>query len=219
MMNMIRKTAVLLTVLLLIAMAAPAAFAASNREVDTAKLQELMTVAQRLNPEQYTAQSWSVLAGAMEEANSAMESGKQNQVDRAARQVATALSQMIPMDFTKLNTALAAVDTWSGSNETVDVLWDQLAALVRQEQAARASGDQAAVDKLAADIDRTLAQLKAATGGTGSENSTPWIILFGVSLVLNAGLLVLMLLRTRTVKKCQKDDVPLVEYDIDDDLE
>lgn len=219
MMNMIRKTAVLLTVLLLIAMAAPAAFAASNREVDTAKLQELMTVAQRLNSEQYTAQSWSVLAGAMEEANSAMESGKQNQVDRAARQVATALSQMIPMDFTKLNTALAAVDTWSGSNETVDVLWDQLAALVRQEQAARASGDQAAVDKLAADIDRTLAQLKAATGGTGSENSTPWIILFGVSLVLNAGLLVLMLLRTRTVKKCQKDDVPLVEYDIDDDLE
>lgn len=219
MMNMIRKTAVLLTVLLLIAMAAPAAFAASNREVDTAKLQELMTVAQRLNPEQYTAQSWSALAGAMEEANSAMESGKQNQVDRAARQVATALSQMIPMDFTKLNTALAAVDTWSGSNETVDVLWDQLAALVRQEQAARASGDQAAVDKLAADIDRTLAQLKAATGGTGSENSTPWIILFGVSLVLNAGLLVLMLLRTRTVKKCQKDDVPLVEYDIDDDLE
>lgn len=219
MMNTIRRTAVLLAVLLLVAMTVPAAFAAENREVDSAKLQELMTVAQRLNQEHYTAESWTVLVGAMEEANTAMESGKQNKIDHAARQVATALSQMIPMDFTGLNTALAAVDIWSGGDETVDILWDQLAALIRQEQTARASGDQAAVDKLAADIDRTLAQLKAATGGTGSENSTPWIILFGVSLVLNAALLVLMLLRTRTVKKCQKDDVPLVEYDIDDDLE
>lgn len=219
MMKIFRKTAVLLTVLLMIAMAAPAALAAGNRETDTAKLQDLMDVAQRLKQENFTSESWTVLNTAMQEANAAIDSGRQNRIDQAARQVATALSQMIPMDFTKLNAALAEVDTWADEDVTVDILWDQLTVLIRQEQKARADGDQEAVDKLAADIDQTLAQLKAATGGTGSENSTPWIILFGVSLAFNTCLLVLMLLRTRNVKKCQKDDVPLVEYDIDDDLE
>lgn len=220
MMNFFKKMAVLLAVLLVMAVVSPAAMAATNRELDTARLQDLMDVADRLQKENFTSESWQVLDDAMNEANAAMESQSQYAVDSAAGKMATALSHMVSMDFTVLNTALAAVDTWTGSKEEIDSLWDKLCSLIEQEQTSRVSGDQEAVNRLATEIDQTLSQLKAATGGTGSKTgSGPWIILFAVSLAFNAGLVVLMLLRTRNVKKCQKDDVPLVEYDIDDDIE
>ncbi len=216
-MNILKKTAVLLVALLLIAALSPAVFADERKSLDTANLEKLVAVADNLIQGNYTADTWKALDDARFAADTALAGKSQQAVDSAAAKMAQALSAMVPMDFTALKTALAATDAWVDAQPGADALWDQLLNLVEQEQAARTEGDQKKVDSLAAEITKTLDQLKAATEVTGS-NSTPWIILFVVSFLFNAALVVLMLMKTRNVKKCQKDDVPLVEYDIDDDL-
>lgn len=215
-MRMFKRFTVILAALLLLVMAVPAAFAATNRETDTTKLLDLMAVAEKLRQEDYTAQSWASLDSAMTLARSAVENGSQNEVDSAARQVATAFSQMIRMDFSALNAVLAEAEEWSQTDENVDALWDTLMAQLKQLESARKSGDQDAVDQLAAQMDRTLEQLKAKTNGSG--NGTVWMILFIISLLMNVGFVVLVRVRNRHMERVQKDDVPLVDYDIDDDL-
>ncbi len=217
MMNILKKTAVLLVVLLLIAAVSPAVLAVERKILDTTRLESLMEVAERLDKTNYTADTWKALDDAMTEANTALSGSSQYSVDAAAGKMTKALSGMVLMDFSALNTAMAAADAWADAQPGVDALWDRLLNLVEQEQAARVEGDQAKVDSVAAELTETLDQLKAATENSGT-GSTPWIILFAVSLLFNAALVVLMLMKTRNVKKCQKDDVPLVEYDIDDDM-
>lgn len=63
------------------------------------------------------------------------------------------------------------------------------------------------------------------TDSTGTEvpvqkekSPVVWIVLFGVSLSGNIVQLILMIWKKKEYQKQQIDDVPLVDYDIDDDV-
>ena len=216
MMRFLKRTAVVLAALLLVMMAVPAVFAAGESNVDSSNLLELMSVAEKLRKEEFTADSWVGMDQAIQKAVKALEKKNQILINDASRTMAKAMSELKPMDFSRLNISLAAVSHWSHQDEETGELWDQLVRLTQEAQEARASGDQERVNEVAARIDETLEQLKQTGGKKGS--SVIWIVLFFVSLAINVGFVVLVLIRTRNTQKYQKDDVPLVEYDIDDDI-
>ncbi len=60
----------------------------------------------------------------------------------------------------------------------------------------------------------------AGTEAPAQKEKAPivWIVLFGVSLLGNIVQLVLMVWKKKDNRKQQIDDVPLVDYDIDDDV-
>lgn len=210
-----RFLAVLL-MLVLCMITVPMAFAAGEADVDDSKLLDLMAVAEKLQEEDYSAITWRDLENAMSIARTALELEDQTRIDAAASLLAKALSNMERMDCTELEAALKEISEWVHTND-VEELWDRLEMLNDLADEAMISRDQEAVDRLTVQINETLAQLKKQSTPGGSW--VVWMILFFISLAANLGFVMLIIMRTRNIKKYQKDDVPLVDYDIDDDFE
>lgn len=217
-MKLLRRSAALILALLLLLAAVPAVYAADDTEADSSKLLALMAVAERAKQEDYTAESWGALQNALNIARNALDVGTQARIDAAASVLAKALADIVKMDYSELDDALAELEDFIQS-ENMPVQWGRLLQLMADRASLETSGDQAAVDAAAAEVRQILAELKQT--GEDSGDSTMWIVLFSISAVINGALIalgVVALLRYRKTKKYQNDDMPLVDYDIDDDI-
>lgn len=209
-----RAVAVLL-VLLMMSLLPVAAFA-DGTPVDTTKLEELLYIADSAKRSNYTSESWEALAAAIEQAKAAINGGDQAAVDAARKELATALSKVTSMNYSSVEEAMSQVDRFLQENEMGNH-WDALQKAIAKAQSLYGSGDQAGVERAAEEILQRLEELEDyITAHEGS--SVVWIVLFFVSLAGNLAVVAVLVLKRRSSKKTQVDDVPLVDYDIDDDI-
>lgn len=209
--------------------------------IDTTEVDRQMTIVNGLNELDYTAESWAALQQALELSAQAIASQDQAAVDASAVGIAAAVNGLSRMDYSLLRQVIAEVDRVSNDISGASI-WMQMTDAVANGEALLDSLDQAAVDEAAAWIEDLLAQAEvlqaeqdaaAATPPAGTEvevevlptddycNMTShrvWPVLFFISLAVNIGLAVLIVVYVAKKRRKQRDNTPLVDYDIDDDL-
>lgn len=208
-------------------------------KVDYTALDKQIAAANALSSVGYTSESWNAVSAALSAARNARSSTDQTKVDAAAKALENAIAGLVEMDYTQLRQALEAVNSFNQSEELGD-LWQSLINAVNQGSAMLASGDQAAVDAVAASILDLLDQVEAKLGerGNGQIVEVPvevpvevlpqddycnitghrvWPVAFFVSLAVNLILAAVIVLYVAKKAKNRKDTTPLVDYDIGDD--
>lgn len=206
-------------------------------QIDTAELTRQIGIANGLNRNDYSVESWEALVDALMTANRALNGKDQDAADRAAAALKAAIAALVKVDYSALETALAAVEEFISTNPDNEA-WLSLAEAVNSGKAALASGDQAAADAAAAQINQLLAQVKANEEAqkepeviiqevpvevppTDDYCNIPahrvWPVVFFISLAVNIALAVVILVYISRKKRIQHDDTPLVDYDIFDD--
>ncbi len=221
----------ILITFLLIMVLPVSAFATTTEEEatsDSTKLEELLKIAVSAEKSNYTAESWKVLEQAIAAANNAIADGDQLRVNNAVTLLARALSQLTSMDYSQLDPIVQEAEQYiHGTYEN----WLTLFELLMNYQNLYGCGDQAAVDRAVAEIKSCLETLRGEdtppqTEPTASpepvqqkqKSPVVWIALLLVSMMGNVVLVGILLLSKGSDKEEQDDDVPLVDYDIDDDV-
>lgn len=205
--------------------------------LDDAGLMKQIAIANGLNQADYTTESWQVLTEALSEANRALKGSDQKRADAAEDALRQAVASLVRVDFTALENALVSADALMQAGE-MNALWGELMDAVAAGKEARNSGDQAAADAAAQKINEIIARLEAMLqSGEGPgvvvqevEVEVPptddycnipshrlWPVLFFVSLALNIAAAAVIVIYISRKKRTQRDDTPLVDYDIDDD--
>lgn len=208
-------------------------------KIDYSELNKQISIAQGLDEDLYTDESWDVLAKALKDAKAKKTSESQSAVDAAAEALKNAIAALVEMDYSALIAALETAEQLGDSDELAD-LFRQLCEAVSEGKALLNSGDQAAVNASAAkilDILTQIAEKMEQLGETqivevekevekevlpsGEYCNIPmhkvWPILFWISLALNAGFVAFFVIYFVRKKKNRTDTTPLVDYDISDD--
>lgn len=210
---------------------------ANAGSLDTSRLMRQIAIANGLKEGDYSGETWEDLKAALEAANIALTGTSQEQMDSAAAKLEAAITALVGVDYSALEQALSkARQTVAASGE--HELATQLGAAMAEAERLRSSGDQAAVDACTENINALLAQLeeymKTADGPnvviqevevevppTDDYCNIPshrvWPVLFFCSLAVNVVLGAVLLLIFKK-KSHRGEDVPLVDYDIDDDI-
>lgn len=210
-------------------------------KVDYTELKEQIDIASGLEQGKYTAESWQALQDALAKANSLKYSKDQAAVDAAAKALQDAIAALKEMDYSKLVAAMDKVTKLAADDELAE-LFRQLFEANAEGKQLLSSGDQAAVDAGAAKIEDLLAKIAAKLEELNKVEIVEvekevevqvmpsddycnihmhkvWPILFWISLALNLGFIALIVVYFVRKKQNQKDNTPLVDYDISDDEE
>lgn len=206
--------------------------------VDYSGLGKQIAIAGGLILSDYTDESQTLLASALETAQDALNSEDQAVVTAAAEELRTAIAGLKRMDYSGLKAALAQADAFLNSEEAA-LSWQQLSQAVEQGEQLLQSSDQQAVDQAARELSDSLAGIAALLEAdtetkvvvqevpvevppAGEYCNIPAhhvrSVLLWVSVALNVillgGIAVFLIGRTRN----RKDHTPLVDYDIDEDF-
>jgi len=240
-----KKIMVMLIMLCLFINMIPAAMAVDTEvrlsaPTDYSELKKQVAIANELNSYDYTADSWKVLQKALDKGKNILKgSHGQMVVNEATKAIEKGMDELVEMDYTQLDNALAEVYTKLEENIELYDIWYQLTVAIEDARPLLVSGQQGAVNNAAQKLRTLLEELDAlsSTDGavevvyeevevevlpTGDYCNIPmhrtWPVLFIVSAVLNVALIVL--LAYVILKKRQTiDNTPLVSYDIDDDMD
>ena len=218
--------------------AAIAALVRNSAAVDYSELNKQIAIAEGLTEGEYTLESWAALQIKLENAKNALKADKQSAVDTAAIELKNAISSLIKIDYSTLIDAIEAVKKLSETSDLAD-LWLKMHDLLNRAQSLLTSRDQKAIDSLAAEIVKLLAEIsekmKESGGSSIVEIEKPiyvdpkgdycnignhriWQILFWISLVINLAVIGLIAAFIYSKKRKVTDDTPLVDYDITDDF-
>lgn len=210
----------------------------TDPEMDYTALTNQIALVNGLKQADYTKETWAVLANALEQANIALNGADQTAVDECVTALKDAAAALVKVDYSALETALAAFSTFFSGQEQSE-LWVGLVETAKNGEALLNSGDQAAVDDAAAELNERLAEANAFMESQAAPEiitqevmvevpptddycNVPghrvWPVLFFISLVLNLALVALIVIYVTRKKRNQKDDTPLVDYDISDDM-
>lgn len=239
-----RNIWILLVLVCLLMNAIPMAFAEGTEEdrqgLDYSELEHQVAVANGLTAHEYTKESWAPLQAALDTGNKRLEGiYNQGKLDSAAEEIEAAIEGLVKMDYSALDTVLDAVNAKINGNPEQYDAWYRLSRKVDEAKPLLVSGDQEAVNTAAAEINQLLEEL--ATYITEPEEpevliqevevevfpttdfcNIPvhriWPVLFVISGVLNVGLVVL-LIYVLVKKRNTTDTTPLVNYDIDEDMD
>ena len=208
-------------------------------KIDYTELNKQIEIAQGLDEDLYTDESWEQLEAALKNAKAKRSSKSQSAVDAAAAALKDAIAALVEMDYAALIGALEQAEKL-GDNDALAELFRQLCEAVAEGKALLNSGDQAAVNASAAKILDILTQIaeKMEQMGQSEIVEVPvevekevlpdgeycnipihkvWPILFWISLALNAGFILFFVIYFARKKKNRTDNTPLVDYDISDD--
>ena len=205
--------------------------------LDDAELKRQIAIANGLNRMEYTTESWKKLIDALDSACYALTENNQIDADIATERLQNAIAGLVRMDYAPLEAALSAVEDLAESNPQ-HLLWVKLLDATGKGTELLTSGDQEAVDAAVAEINDLLAQLKTIIEEkappevvekevlievlpTGDYCNIPkhriWPVLFFASLAVNVILVAVIVAYVSRKKRNQRDDTPLVDYDIYDD--
>lgn len=212
--------------------------APTPKPVSYTGLQKQISIANGLSTADYTDISVNALRAALTNANTALKSTSQSEVNAAAKALESAVAGLVKMDHSGLRRALSDAEAFVAS-EAMAGQWQQLAAAVEEGRGLLSSADQTAVDAAAARIADEVAQFQADLAALKTpevvEVEVPvevlpsgdfcnvtmhplWQFLFVISAAANVVLVVVIAAYTVKKKKFQNDDTPLVDYDIGDDF-
>lgn len=187
--------------------------------VDTTELEKKIKEAESLNPNDYSKEQWDALQDALAKAEEALSSKKQSDIDAALKLLTDVLNSMAKIDYSALDKALNDANAMGGDNK-VNSLWLTLADALKRADEVRRSGDQAAVNALADEINGIIQQIleNSANGEfCNIKAHRVWPILFFVSFAVNLVLTFVIVKNVNRRKRNRKDSTPLVDYDISDD--
>lgn len=205
---------------------------------DDSELKMQLAIVNGLNRYDYTASSWDQLQAAYGKGKEALDSNDQKTIDTAAQEIKQAVAQLVDMDYSKLESALLAVNDLIKENPQLYDVLTRLDTMVTDSRPLLTSGDQNAVDEAAQEIlalleerlqytdqklppEVVIQEVEVEVPPTEDYCNIPvhrlWPVLFAVSMVLNAALVVLVIY-VLAKKKNRTDDTPLVDYDIEDDF-
>jgi len=207
--------------------------------IDYSELKRQIEIAESLVQSEYTADSWKALAEKLAVARTLLTSDSQSKVDAGAKDLANAIKALVKIDYSKL---LAAIDDAKRlkDSDKLGQLWSDLVSALNKGVSLLSSGDQASVDATAEEISKLIkaiqmqldelntpvikevqVEVPVAVEPTEDYCNIPihgvWPILFWISLAFNALFIAGITLYIVHKKKNQKDDMPLVDYNIDDD--
>lgn len=211
---------------------------ATEVKINYDKLNNQIAIAEGLKEEDYDAEAWKVFAEVLKAAKELTQSKDQAAVDKGAKDLTEALTTLVGVDHSKLRAAIDQVAEHSQS-PVLSSLWYQMIDVLDQAEQLLDSTDQAAVDagvaRLESLIDQIAKAAAASEPGTVTEQVPVeveptddycnigihklWPILFFVSLALNVGFAAVIIIYLIRRKKNRQDDTPLVDYDIDDDMD
>ncbi len=201
------------------------------------ELNKQIGIAQALKRSDYTADSWNKLAKALNAAIAARNASTQAGVDKAATNLKNAIAGLVRVDTSALQELLNKIKEFL-ANEDIGEARDALLNTINEAEAALASGDQdrinAAYTALLEAFDTYKAKLEEIAKNSLVEIEKPievdpegplcniwlhklWLILLIVSVIINIAFGVLTALYFIRRKKKFTDDMPLVEYNINDD--
>ena len=207
--------------------------------LDYSGLEEQIGIANGLEYYDYTKESWEVLSSTVEAGNQRLgDAGDQGKLDAAAQDIQYALESLVKMDYSSLQNALDIVYAKMEESPQLHDIWYRLDKAVDKARPLLVSGDQEAVNEMAATLNEIINELSAYNNTAAMpgvvvqevEVEVPpdsdfcnmsqhriWPILFAVSGALN--LLMFAILGCIFVKKRNTiDNTPLVNYDIEDDI-
>lgn len=205
---------------------------------DYTELTRQIAIAEGLKKSDYTAESWAVLEEALADAQKTLKHYWQKTIDNAAKTLEDAIADLVKMDYSSLWAVLMEVGELDKPEEVYDV-WTDLVLAVEKGKDLLSSGDQEAVDLVTIEISEALVRVKQYLEEASKpqivvkevEVEVPpagefcniaihqiWPVAFAVSAILNLALVIVIVSILRKKNK-QKDDTPLIDYDIDDDFE
>lgn len=212
----------------------------SNTYVDYSKLEMRIAVANGLIGYDYTIETWTPLQKAVEEGNDVLKKKLgQLKVDASVKKIDECMSELVMMDYSKLETALRSVYVLIDENPELHDVWARMDIAVAKAKTLLISGDQAGVDAIVVEINALMEELAQCV----VEQEVPevvvkevevevlpkdeycnipmhrsWPVMFMISAALNVGLVV-VLMYVLARKRNTTDNTPLVSYNIDDDMD
>lgn len=208
--------------------------------VDYSKLEIQVATANGLNEYDYTSESWSVLAEALENGTSLFGgTADQNIVTAAAKSIESAIAGLVRMDYSKLEGALNRVYEAIGDDAALYDVWSRINEAEKKAKPLLISGNQDAVDNASAELNALLDELETLNSLAKEpevvikevEVEVPpaddycniamhrtWPVLFFISLAVNIAMAAVIFF---VISKKHKtfDNIPLVDYDIDEDID
>lgn len=201
------------------------------------ELNKQIDIAEALDKDEYTTDSWAQLENALKAAIKARGSKTQSDVNKAADTLRKAVAALVKIDASSLEQMVATVNDFLKGNDLATV-WDDLKEALSEANAALDSGDQTAIDDAYVHLNTAFKALKATLEEMGENNVIVqevevqgeckedchvwWhyllLILLIISAILNVVFIVLVVLYFVKKKKNATDTTPFVDYDINDDL-
>lgn len=208
---------------------------------DYSDLELLLAIANSLHSYDYTMQSWAPLKKAVDSGTQCLR-GKYGQVavDEAAYAIDIALTDLVEMDYSQLETVLGSVYTKIDENPQLHDVWARLNAAAEEARPLLTSGNQEAVNAAVVKLTDLLVELSECDAASAPEPKIVvqevevevyptedycnipmhrlWQVLFICSAAMNAVLIVMLVFAVMKKRK-SVDNTPLVHYDINDDID
>lgn len=205
--------------------------------IDYTQLSRQISIAGGLREANFTAESWAALTEALDRAKEAMDSTDQALVDQCTEELEASISQLTGTNRGTLQASLEDADEFVSGDEKRSI-WFELVDAITNGRALLGSNDQTAIDAASEKLDEILGKAEVIWEELNTPLIVPqevpveipptddycnipkhrvWPVVCICSLALNVALGVLIVYYVYK-KKNQKDDTPLVDYDISDDM-
>ncbi len=215
----------------------PATSSTPGVKLDLTELNAQIGTAQGLTASDYTVDSWAKVKAALNAAIAARKANKQADVDAAAKALKEAIAGLVKIDGTQLQKLVDSVNDFLAEDAMAQVR-DALDKALEDAAAALKSGKQdeinTAYNNLAKALEDYKAKLAEISKGETIEVEKPvevdpdgpfcniwlhklWLVLLIISLCANVVFIVLTVRYFVRRKKQLADDMPLVDYNINED--
>ncbi len=213
---------------------------ADRRGRDYSELERQIGIANGLDSYDYTKETWDVLSSMVEAGNKRLAGTyDQSELDKAAEDIRYAIENLVKMDYSLLVSALDLVYEKIDENPEMHDAWYRLDKAVDKARPLLVSGDQQAVnemaellnelmkeistyDEVSAEPEVIIQEVEVEVPPSADFCNIPrhraWPVLFGASALLNV-LLFATLGFVLFRKRKTADNTPLVDYDIEDDID
>ncbi|MBP5231320.1 MAG: hypothetical protein ILO68_06275 [Clostridia bacterium] len=212
-------------------------------DLDTAELKSLVAEAGALEESAYTAESWKALEKQLKNGQTALKSKKQSDVDSAAKALKKALEELVKLNIGRLETLISSAKALNVSAH--GPLWFALSDRLKEADEALASRDQAKIDAAADALEKAIQAIEGDEPDEPKEvirevevikevtvevptppegdycnvgSHSLWMILFFVAAGLVLLFVIAAIILLARKKANQRDNTPLVDYDINDDM-
>ena len=208
--------------------------------IDYSKLEIQVAMVNGLNEYDYTKESWEAVEQALQKGKDLFDNAEdQKTVNSAVKDIETAVSNLVRMDYSKLENALSEIYDRIGDETVMYDIWSRINDAEKRAKPLLVSGNQKAVDDAAAEIMALINELDTV-GTTEKEPEVvikevevevppsddycnipvhrTWPVLFFISLALNIAM-AFMMVYVFAKRRNTVDNIPLVNYDIDDDMD